>query len=173
MSRKQTTDMKQWELIADQVRRTRAELMALHTLLSTVPKTVQRGGFDKTDAGLTKLKSDLEDRMAEEHPDTWDTDVFYGDNEHYDRAKDRVREQADALVTDERRAVIEAVDDTGLATVIEIEQAVEDRPFDGQNTSHAVHRVLRLGEERGVFTERPPSDDGHLPRWEINEDASW
>lgn len=163
--------MKRWELIADQMRRTEAELSALRTLMGSVPKTVHRNGSDKAGDGLTQLKSDLEDRMAKEHPDTWDTHVFYGDNEHYDRANDRVREQADALVTDARRAVIEAVDDVGPADETDIERAVRDRPFDGQNTSHAVRRILNTGKQRDVFSKS--SSDDILPEWELTDDASW
>lgn len=167
------TDMKRWELIADQMRRTQAELMALLTLLNSVPKTVHRDGFSKADDGLTQLKSDLEDRMAEEHPDTWDTDVFYGETEHYDRAKDRVRERADALVTDARRAVIETVDDIGPATEVDIERVASGHPDGEQLNASKVRQILMHGEERGVFTERPPSEDGHLPEWDITDDASW
>lgn len=43
---------------------------------------------------------------------------------------------------------------------------MEDRPFDGQNTSHAVRRILNTGEQRDVFTK---SDDV-LPEWDLDDD---
>lgn len=79
MAQKQTTDMEQWEEIGKQAQKAREELFALHELLSgSVPKTAWRDGFETADDGLTALKSDLENRMGEEHPDDFDTDVFYG-----------------------------------------------------------------------------------------------
>lgn len=172
MSRKQTTDMKRWELIADQTRRVQAELSALHTLLSTVPKTVHRSGFGKTDDGLTKLKSDLEDRMAAEHPDTWDTHTFYGETEHYDQAKDRVREAANALITDERRAVIETVDDIGPATETDIERVASDHPDGEELNVSKVRQILLRGEERGTF-QKTTSEEEYRPVFERVDGTTW
>ncbi|EMA45495.1 hypothetical protein C449_07740 [Halococcus saccharolyticus DSM 5350] len=81
MAQKQTTDMDDWEEIGEQAQKAREELFKLHELLGggdAVPKTVWRDAFEKADGGLSALKSDLEDRMVEEHPDEFDTDVFYG-----------------------------------------------------------------------------------------------
>ena len=81
MAKMQKTDMEDWEEIGEQAQKAREELFKLHELLgggSVVPKTVWREAFTKADDGMSALKSDLEDRMAEEHPDEFDTDVFYG-----------------------------------------------------------------------------------------------
>lgn len=77
----QTTDMDDWEEIGEQAQQAREELFNLFDLIAedgNVPKTAWLDAFEKADDGLSALKSDLEDRMAEEHPDEFDTDVFYG-----------------------------------------------------------------------------------------------
>jgi len=50
----------------------------LDAIAGDVPKTVHSPGWDKIDEGETKLRSDLEDRMFQEHPDKASIDIFYG-----------------------------------------------------------------------------------------------
>lgn len=74
------TDMETWEEIGAQARRVQAELYYLQTLLAAeLPKSAYYDSFSDADAAITSLKSGLEDRMAEEHPGQWNTDVFYGE----------------------------------------------------------------------------------------------
>jgi hypothetical protein len=74
------TDMETWEEIGEQARRVQSELYYLQTLLADeVPKSTYYNSFSDADSAITSLKSALEDRMAEEHPDDWETDVFYGE----------------------------------------------------------------------------------------------
>jgi hypothetical protein len=74
------TNIKTWSEIGEQIRRVQAELYYLQTLLSgEVPKSTYYDDFSDADAAVTQLKSSLEDRMAHEHPDAWETDVFYGE----------------------------------------------------------------------------------------------
>jgi len=57
---------------------------AKHDLLvamaGDVPKTVYRDGYDKISDGESRLRSDLENRMAKEHPDDFNLEVFYGND---------------------------------------------------------------------------------------------
>lgn len=78
MSRKQTTDYEEWQEIGRVVKQVDRDVTDLVTLLNSVPKTVWNDQHDKALEGMTELKHVLEERMAEEHPEKWDPDVFYG-----------------------------------------------------------------------------------------------
>ena len=72
-------NMDQWNEIADTVN----ELEQLQTELleqmsGNVPKSVYIDSFEKIQSGTTTLKSDLEDRMFQEHPNEADVTIFYG-----------------------------------------------------------------------------------------------
>jgi len=60
----------------DRIEELKMEL--LDAMSGDVPKSVSRPGWEKMDAGETKLRSDLEDRMFTEHPRNASTKVFYG-----------------------------------------------------------------------------------------------
>jgi hypothetical protein len=76
---KDTTDLETWNEIAEQMKAVQDEYNELFRLLPNVPKSVWMDEYADGDDSITQLKSDLEDRMSEEHPDEWDTDVFYGE----------------------------------------------------------------------------------------------
>ena len=84
MSRKQkTTDIEQWEEIAEainELEEAKSKLLTAMAQRGDVPKSVYRDHYDRLNDAESKLKSDLEDRMFEEHGDKVDTKVFYGDN---------------------------------------------------------------------------------------------
>jgi len=46
-------------------------------LAGNVPKSIWHRRLDSSLKHLEKAISDLEERMAKEHPDKWSTDVFY------------------------------------------------------------------------------------------------
>ncbi|KXA92555.1 hypothetical protein AKJ66_03970 [candidate division MSBL1 archaeon SCGC-AAA259E22] len=56
----------------------RRELFELSNKLETVPKFVYNDKYHNVSKHLREMKSDLEDRMFEEHPDKADENVFYG-----------------------------------------------------------------------------------------------
>lgn len=67
---KQTTDIEQWGEIGDQAKKARDEMFELFDLLrGDVPKTVWYDDFKKMLDANGALKSILEDRLSEEHPD--------------------------------------------------------------------------------------------------------
>jgi hypothetical protein len=73
------TDYEDWIEIAEQTARVEEELRELARMMSgSVPKSVHHQQWDRADDAMTKLKSDLENRFAEEHPDDWSTHDFYG-----------------------------------------------------------------------------------------------
>jgi len=81
MSKKQTTEYEQWLEIAAQVNAVQAEMRELLNQLNTdgdVPKTVYGPQNRRANDALSQLKSDLENRMFEEHPEKASTDDFYG-----------------------------------------------------------------------------------------------
>ena len=79
----QTTDFENWEEIADAMRdvqEAHSELLSAMAHRGDVPKSVYVDLYDDLSDTQSQLKSDLEDRMFEEHPDKADTAVFYGGN---------------------------------------------------------------------------------------------
>ena len=77
---KKTTEYDHWQEIGNQAKRLGAEKNHLHSLLTgDVPKTVWKDQFGRLDDSYSKLKSDLEDRIADEHPSEWEISDFYGD----------------------------------------------------------------------------------------------
>jgi hypothetical protein len=73
-------DMERWEEIGEQARRVQAELYHLQRMMGDdVPKSVYMEAFGDADTAVVELKSALEDRMAQEHPESWDTGTFFGD----------------------------------------------------------------------------------------------
>lgn len=71
-------EWKRYAELLDQIEELHFELM--NEMSGNVPETVSEQGWEKMHEGQTKLKSDLEDRFAEEHPDEFDTHVFYGNS---------------------------------------------------------------------------------------------
>jgi hypothetical protein len=70
-------EFKEYARLLNEIQALNSEL--LDKMAGDVPKKVYSNGFEKLSDGESQLKSDLEDRMAEEHPDEWSVDVFYGD----------------------------------------------------------------------------------------------
>ncbi|SEQ03097.1 hypothetical protein [Natrinema salaciae] len=80
----QRTDMVEWEKIAEaihQLQDARSNLLRTLTGEGNVPKSVYRTQYERVEDSTSKLKSDLEDRMFEEHPDEASIDVFYGSSD--------------------------------------------------------------------------------------------
>lgn len=78
MSRMDKTEMEKWEEIGEIVKQVNRDVTSLVTLLNSVPKSEWSNEHGKVSDGMTQLKHVLEERMAKEHPDEWDTDIFYG-----------------------------------------------------------------------------------------------
>ncbi|NUC75039.1 hypothetical protein HTZ84_22500 [Haloterrigena sp. SYSU A558-1] len=77
----QRTDMGQWEDIAaaiNDLEAARRDLLDELTKNGNVPKTAYGDQYRRIGDATTKLKSDLENRMFDEHSDDASTDVFYG-----------------------------------------------------------------------------------------------
>ena len=84
------TPRDEWERIGDQSRRVRAEMDELRRRIaeSDIPKTARDGRIrrasEQVSGGLSTLRCELEERMAEEHPEFLEDspddffDVFYG-----------------------------------------------------------------------------------------------
>lgn len=75
------TDFEKWKEIAEKVKDVRRELYELSNELETIPQSVYMDEYHQVSKHLRKMKSDLEDRMFEEHPEEADEDVFYGKSE--------------------------------------------------------------------------------------------
>ena len=75
----QTTDFDEWEEIAERVKQIDNDVTALVTLLNSIPKSEWEDEHQKASEGMSELKDILEERLAKEHPDKWDTHMFYGE----------------------------------------------------------------------------------------------
>jgi hypothetical protein len=78
MSKPESLTYEEWEEVGEQVKRVDEELTELVTILNDIPKTVWHDGHAQATAGMCTMKDQLEQRLVKEHPDKWDTDVFYG-----------------------------------------------------------------------------------------------
>lgn len=79
MGRMKKTSIEDWKKIAKQGKLVQEELHHLDRLLSgNVPKTVYRARFHRIDLSIADLRSTLEDRFSEEHPDDFDSGMFFG-----------------------------------------------------------------------------------------------
>lgn len=77
------TDMEQWREIADAMQTLQdAQTDLLDELArgGDVPKGTYRDHYEQLSDAQSKLKSDLEDRLFEEHPDDATIGIFYGDD---------------------------------------------------------------------------------------------
>jgi len=73
-----TSSMDEFEKYAEMLYLIRHLQLELGREMSgNVPKNVQRPGYEKMREGTDRLRSDLENRMAAEHPDEWSIDVYY------------------------------------------------------------------------------------------------
>lgn len=72
-------DFERYAQLLDQIEELHFQLMTM--LSGDVPKSVYLDGWAKMNDGETKLRSDLEDRLFQEHPEKADIDVFYGEKE--------------------------------------------------------------------------------------------
>lgn len=80
----ETTDMDQWKRIAatiDEFQAARSDLFIELAHESNIPKTEYMAAYQKLETATDTLKSDLENRLFEEHPDEASTDLFYGNHE--------------------------------------------------------------------------------------------
>lgn len=84
MGNVQKTDPEDWEEIGEAVRQVNRDVTELVGLLSSVPKSEWRDEHQRASDAMSQLKHVLEERMAKEHPDDWDTDIFYGDTDEPD-----------------------------------------------------------------------------------------
>jgi hypothetical protein len=80
MPGKQTTEYEEWEEIGTAVSQVDHDVTVLLGKLNSVPKSVWQDEHEKAYEAMSSLKDVLEERMAEEHPDEWETDVFYGED---------------------------------------------------------------------------------------------
>lgn len=81
--KKKTTDFEQWKEIADainELQEAQSNLLSAMAHNGNVPKSVYMDQYDRMSDAEAQLKSDLEDRMFEEHTDKADTKVFYGND---------------------------------------------------------------------------------------------
>ena len=78
MSNLQTTEFEEWEEIAEKVNQVDNDVTSLVTVLNSIPKSEWEEEQQKASEALSELKHVLEERVAEEHPEKWDTDMFYG-----------------------------------------------------------------------------------------------
>ncbi len=76
-----STDFEKWKEIAEKVKNVRRELYELSDDLETVKDSVYNDEYHEVSKNLRKMKSKLEDRMFEEHPEKADENVFYGKSE--------------------------------------------------------------------------------------------
>lgn len=74
----QTTEFDEWEEIAERVNQIDNDVTALVNLLNSIPKSEWEEEQRKASEGISELKNVLEERLAKEHPDKWETDMFYG-----------------------------------------------------------------------------------------------
>lgn len=81
MPGKQTTPVDEWHEIGDEVKRVNEELTDLLDTLNTIPKSVWEDEYFKATGGLSELKDVLDERFCQEHPDEFETTVFYGPRE--------------------------------------------------------------------------------------------
>lgn len=75
------TDMDQWHEIAaamQQLQDAQTDLLDAMARNGDVPKGVYNDHYERLSDAQSKLKSDLEDRMFNEHPDEAEIDIFYG-----------------------------------------------------------------------------------------------
>ena len=75
----QTTEFEEWEEIAERVNQIDNDVTALVELLNSIPKSEWVDEQQKASRAMSELKDVLEERLAKEHPDDWDTDMFYGE----------------------------------------------------------------------------------------------
>lgn len=74
----QKTEFEDWQRIAEVVNQLDLDVIALVRELNSVPKSEWGDAHRKANEGMSELKHLLEERVAKEHPDKWDTDMFYG-----------------------------------------------------------------------------------------------
>lgn len=74
----QKTDYEEWEEIGERLKQVDRDITALVHVLNSVPKSEWTDQHDRASDAIAQLRDDLEERMAKEHPEKWDTDVFYG-----------------------------------------------------------------------------------------------
>ena len=102
------TDFEKWKEIAEKIKNVRRELYELSDELETVPKNVYNDEYHQVSKHLRGLKSKLEDRMFEEHPDEADENIFYGASEgsetsHEKTKKTEARETEDVSRSEEKK----------------------------------------------------------------------
>jgi hypothetical protein len=75
----QTTEFDEWEEIAERVKQIDNDVTALVTLLNSIPKSEWEDEQQKASEGMSELKGVLEERLAKEHPEKWEPQMFYGE----------------------------------------------------------------------------------------------
>ena len=83
MSKMDKTEYERWREIGDKVKELDRELVKLVNELNDIPNTVWWDQHDRACDAMTQMKSDLEERMAKEHPEEWEISVFYGKEDDY------------------------------------------------------------------------------------------
>lgn len=78
MSDLQTTEFEEWEEIAEKVKQVDNDVTALVNVLNSLPQKEWQEEQQRASEAISELKNVLEERLAKEHPEEWETDMFYG-----------------------------------------------------------------------------------------------
>lgn len=77
MGKRRKTDVADWKEIAEKINEIQSELHKLNDLIYQTPKSVFSYNWHATKRHFGEVKSKLESRFAKEHPEEFDTKIFY------------------------------------------------------------------------------------------------
>lgn len=77
MGKMRKTDVEDWKEIAEKINEVQAELHESSDLIYQCPKSVFSYNWHAVKRNFGKVKSKLESRFAKEHPEEFDTKIFY------------------------------------------------------------------------------------------------